>query len=62
MTCERSVFLTQALPSTFVAATEKCDCCVASVCHSSGTGKIWKVSVERSKRAIPVWYIRPIQR
>src|SRR5258708_24617581 len=46
MTCERSVFLTQALPSTFLAATEKCDCCVASVCHSSGTGKICGRTIE----------------
>ena len=38
MTCERSEFFTQTLPSTFIPATEKCDCWVASVCHSFGIG------------------------
>jgi hypothetical protein len=38
MICERSEFFTQTLPSTFDAATEKCDCCVASRCHSLGSG------------------------
>ena len=38
ITCERSEFFTQTLPSTFIPATEKCDCWVASVCHSFGTG------------------------
>src|SRR3954465_4515622 len=45
MICEPSEFFTQTLPSTFDAATEKCDCCVASRCHSFGIGYMRKISV-----------------
>ena len=62
MICEPSEFFTQALPSTFDAATEKCDCCVASRCHSLGIGYMRKVSDLRSNLASPVWYMRPTQR
>jgi hypothetical protein len=41
--CARSEFLTQTLPSASELVGLTKACCVASVCHSSGTFQTWKV-------------------